>query len=434
MAFPPDDTSLGRLRILEVWDEYDGPRLFVAVNASATLFVAFWADQTDDVDTWLYVAVSEARLERVQSGSITLRDAFTTAEDGNVFVVRVPRKERDGQSLVEAVRAAAIDLDLLPPGDDRLAADEPIILPAIQSPLTTHWLRISRVVAGLPVHLDAVTDVLRLWRQLFNDVLSQLKISAELVPLATAEGSFKVALGIAHPEVANRVIALLSNVLESDLQSSLFGHRGDLALDFDHVAALLSTLSEHKIRLEVLVEGEPPLQISPLARPNLARIIDQAAVDQRLETDEVPQADDLNRVFRVLDLYERLEPVNPDTLEVVPRQVSYYKHACRVLGYLDVNGQLTSAGRQVVRLASDHRLATTAVQFEQSACGYEWLRWSNGRSLVDLKPGSAEQFLSERSKLRVSTVRRRAQTLRAWYDTLVPFHYLASSSSNQRVT
>ncbi len=87
--FLPNSTILGRLELLEVYEEYDGPRLFACRNSAGQIYLAIWVEKSLDSDIWLYVPVSKQRLEYIRSGGIDLRDAFLASEDGFVFIVKI---------------------------------------------------------------------------------------------------------------------------------------------------------------------------------------------------------------------------------------------------------------------------------------------------------------------------------------------------------
>ena len=87
MTAPSISAPLGDLELLRVYQEFDGPRLFSCRSRADQLYLALWADQSDDVDTWLYVAISARRLRSVEDGHITLRMAFAEPEDGQVVVI-----------------------------------------------------------------------------------------------------------------------------------------------------------------------------------------------------------------------------------------------------------------------------------------------------------------------------------------------------------
>ncbi len=144
---------------------------------------------------------------------------------------------------------------------------------------------------------------------------------------------------------------------------------------------------------------------------------------RHLPTGLVPQADDLDRLFKLVEVVRDREEITAQALDVVHRQVNYYKHAARLLGLMNRNDSLTTAGEQLGRMNREQRLAATAVHFESSECGSRWVQWAKAHTLGEVDPESAEAFLSEWSELTGQTVGRRAKTLKGWLTTLLPFHY-----------
>ena len=419
MYFLPIGTPLGRLHLLEVWDYYDIPRLFVAQSASRTNYVAFWTAQTESVDEWLYAAVSDVRLEGIRSGQIPLRDVYTNPEDGFVFVVLTTR---DGRSNVDAMLPDQVGEPRLPLEGDvvTLHISDTVIVDAAPS---THLASIRSVARGRNIPFDAVTEVLGLWRELFSSVMESLGATGALIPIDAGISSFTVTLRIDDPEITQRVVEKIGvalGLIESDAAADRFA---ELEIDISSLTDLLEALEHHSVRLEIRTGGGAQLLLSPSLRSSAGRARQRLHERQLLDTADVPQADEIERVFRVLELKAEDVDVNPYTLGVVIRQVSYYQQAARLLGYLDEYNDLAAAGRQLVRLDHEDRLRTTAVQFEQSACGFAWLNWSGVRHLPEIVEESATQFLQEASLLGKSTAPRRAATLRAWHRALVPFHY-----------
>ena len=106
MSFLPLNTMLGQLRIIEVLDWYDGPRLFIAQSGSGNRYIAFWADEIDEESLWLYASASEDRIENIMSGKLDLRRIYTEPEDGTIFLIRL---FKDKPSSVEAICPNEID-------------------------------------------------------------------------------------------------------------------------------------------------------------------------------------------------------------------------------------------------------------------------------------------------------------------------------------
>src|SRR5216683_7014343 len=97
------------VKIVEVFDAYDGPRLFTARDAAGRLFLALWVDNRGDESVWLYLPMSSKRLTALKQNQIDLRSAFLTSEDKVVFRVSQPAK---GGSLVTApVPVESVTLD-----------------------------------------------------------------------------------------------------------------------------------------------------------------------------------------------------------------------------------------------------------------------------------------------------------------------------------
>jgi hypothetical protein len=104
------------LSIVEVFDSYDGPRLFSARDAAGTLYLVLWVDDVDDEAIWLYLPLSASRMAQLQQGCLDLRSAFLTPEMSVVF--RVRESASDGSRTNEALRAGEVPLDELPlPGE-----------------------------------------------------------------------------------------------------------------------------------------------------------------------------------------------------------------------------------------------------------------------------------------------------------------------------
>ncbi len=113
---------------------------------------------------------------------------------------------------------------------------------------------------------------------------------------------------------------------------------------------------------------------------------------RKLNTDDVPQADDLQKVLRSLTVRGYTTDGAARALDVVPRQVAYYRQAARILGYLDAENSLTRAGEEVLGLRSDQQFAHVLAQFSRSDCGSAWIRWSRATTLEGVRQGSAEAF------------------------------------------
>lgn len=119
MSWLPRSTSLGRLEIEETFEYYDGPRLFSCKSATGNLYIAAWAEEEEDHDLWLYLPISKERFEITRSGGITVREAFTYAED-SVYLVKIPTDGELRDSIEQLLTGDAIPDEWLPGSDYRI--------------------------------------------------------------------------------------------------------------------------------------------------------------------------------------------------------------------------------------------------------------------------------------------------------------------------
>ena len=112
MAFLPDSLQLGSLTILEVFDYYDIPRLFLCANPIGSLFLAYNVGDNRKTTEWYYLALSEERICRMKTGELHLQRAFLSPELGYLFHVSV--NYIDGTTQFKIVTQGEIVADFLP--------------------------------------------------------------------------------------------------------------------------------------------------------------------------------------------------------------------------------------------------------------------------------------------------------------------------------
>lgn len=157
--------------------------------------------------------------------------------------------------------------------------------------------------------------------------------------------------------------------------------------------------------------------------------LNRKSADATIDPSDIPQADDLSRVFHIVAQIAEHKELRPPDLEITPRELAYYVSAARILGLLTESREVTSAGRSIAKMVPEERLRATVVQFESSVCGKAWIAWSKGRTLLDISPDTAVDFIKANVlEMEGSTVLRRANTLNTWYKTLIPYHYDARPS------
>lgn len=133
-----------------------------------------------------------------------------------------------------------------------------------------------------------------------------------------------------------------------------------------------------------------------------------------LQTDDVPQADRLEKVLRVAWLAVRGLPLSTTTLELTDRHVSYYVRAAQILGLIDDANCPTALAREFDRLDDRAQLQRVAIGFSQSVVCRRWVAWAGAESPIGLAPETASAFLESQTRLAPATAARRAGTLKRW--------------------
>lgn len=176
-----------------------------------------------------------------------------------------------------------------------------------------------------------------------------------------------------------------------------------------------------------------PIERSPSALRKLREATSGRRV-LKVPSVDVPQADRLEKIVRLVEIIHSGEEVLPESIKVGQRrQVDYYKRAAKILGLLDEDGVVTPAGRQLLRVDEPHRSQFLAVLFESSRCGSAWIEWSGGKTLLNVDPESAEAFIDARSiGVTGSTIGRRVQSLKSWWAALAPHHYAAQGPDERQ--
>jgi hypothetical protein len=416
MSFLPLSTMLGKLKIIEVLDWYDGPRLFIAENASSTRYIAFWADETEEEEIWIYSSVSEHRISGVISGKIDLRSIYTNPEDGVIFLVRLKNSDRSAAS-VETILPCEIEPELLPPYDDFLVLDKEFfaehkdLAMAENTGILTHEINISRPRSNAIIGFESLSSVATNWSRLIYSVLntSPILVSASVGSLVV---ELQTDAGDKLPNFFGRLRKLVDSPTCKNINKNLSDQECKI------LELFLESLHKDRLTLSTRITSMPdqhPLVLSlPIIHELRLALINFN--QQRVESIEVPQANDLNRLFRMLELIDNGEINIGYQLSLSPRQVEYYQQAARILDLLNENDMITSRGKYLLNLPQvSDRYKVAMLLFESSPVGFAWLSYCDQQSVMTLDPESALNFLeSQSSNLSTNTIERRSKTLRAW--------------------
>lgn len=437
MTILAKNTCLGELRIVEVYDDYDGPKFFLAKNKFRQQFLCYWVDERDDGNLgWLYMQISDEKLREVVNGLIDARTAFKQAEQG-IYLIYTPTNP--SMDTASYKMPSELSESLLPPPDVFVEPDE------IESfDVESNWLyelsikRISsnkkspgtQVVSSVLEKFQIVLE--RLMHATAKEINPSDRHTYTTYPINAAYGSFEVKFGTESKEYATEALSKLASILRSN-DEGIENTARQMALSPYELKELLETIQREKLKIEVkprffyqdtltdfAIDGDLTNKIEALTNTDSPII----------PSIKIPQANDLRKVERVVELVASgkdytFEDFNDMEEKLASqRQVRYYEDAAYALDLLTRNYMLTTAGRFFLsRKTQEARYQVLADRFESSDFGWAWIRWSKVDSMVDLDSETAEDFvIACVPELGEDTARRRATTLVKWLAELKPFH------------
>lgn len=136
IAVLPNSSYIGSLELVEVYEYFDGPKLFACRSLSGQIFLGLWVGTSQEGESFWLIAVSLERYQIVRSGGLTLARAISQPESG--FLYRCTVAFKDGSTATEVLLADQIDVGLLPDPNEKLA------LPTETLPARFHQLELPR--------------------------------------------------------------------------------------------------------------------------------------------------------------------------------------------------------------------------------------------------------------------------------------------------
>lgn len=293
---------------------------------------------------------------------------------------------------------------------------------ATNEPRVVQQLRIrSASSRSRPLTVPSVAAIQSRWIATLNELTDDKN---QFVPVAAGVGSFIVKFQIERADHDYAQVAKALRQLE-DIGAIIARPRGrsgksevqNKRLDaVRRVIELLSALAEADAALEVTTQlGEEDPRVFDLQVPTKQLLhAAQSVSATRIPSGDVPQANDLAKVFRFVELVNSGEYPTPESLDVVDRQVNYYRRAAEILGYL-ADGRLTPGGRLLARASKAARWQSALERFTASDVGSAWIEWCEVSTLLEIEPTSAADFLRDVTVgLSEATVKRRAASLESW--------------------
>lgn len=416
--------QLGVLDVIEVYDYYDGPRFFSVRDKTGSIYVVYWCDLRDDAEGWLYLPISEKRLDKLRRKSISVRDAYIEPERDYWLVYTKVRPSK--QESIEYVQRNEVNAAFLPP-EDMFVDFVDVVDESEYS--WTHELRIEKASGNTTPSAESATIIFGLWTEIIESIMNVLSKSQKIHFASALPGSLEVKVGATNTIVAQQALKLFGGIIETaTIKDNLEEKLYRAGLEPYKLGYLFETLRSEKLNIEITPRIYKEDMKTIVIRHDqsddwIGRL--EPLTSRILGTDKIPQADEIDKVIEVIGYVASGRIVTPELLKITERQVRYYEDAAINLGLLDRNRHITSVGRFIdAQKSLEEKYSALAIRFESSDCGWSWMQWSNADSLVDLKEDTATNFLlAVAPGLSESTAKRRASTLKLWLRKLAPYHY-----------
>jgi len=419
MYYLPKTEELGVLIIIKTFSFYDVPRTFLAFSKSKKQhYLAHWVDESDYDDSWYYVAVNELEIKNLESGFIQIRDFFLYK---NVIKINTPFNSEHAY-IFELLSIENVDLDLLPPigyhivqnedGEHEVGYD-----PALADELSSvHEVRIFRENSKKDIEWEPVQKIIGSWNKLYASIMKRMNFDdASLVPLSASLGSYKSKFRASNnKEMLCNSLKLNELLKNKNIQPE---ELEQLNIDLDIFEELLSSLREFNYKFELRTNTGASIALidAKSIKSTQERIIEH---NQRFISSElIPQANDLTRLMKLVTCVADNSPFNDESEGITPRQINYYKRAAKLLGLLKENGFVLLPLGWKLSMEETYigKLRIFADAFENSVCGWAWMKYCNVDRIIDVDPDSATEFLINNSSgLSEDTAKRRATSLETW--------------------
>jgi hypothetical protein len=234
MNFLHDNDIFGKLVIEETYLDFDGPRLFIAVNAVGQRYVVNCLDIDEDREHWVLTPVSDRRLGALRDGEIDLRTAYTNPELDRVYTIVTSPK---GDLLKSAITLSLTE-DMLPNPGALLPVVSKSASPLVNAPFLARTLNANIVLLRLfpkstkhEAPAESVGDILAAFAAFLREKLQRSYREAEAMI-----GQVANAAALAIPEV--NVVGAFAGSLGVE-----FAVRGDEARIMDALRSAVGDLA-----------------------------------------------------------------------------------------------------------------------------------------------------------------------------------------------
>jgi hypothetical protein len=421
------DTPLtGALEIQYVYEFYEEPRLFSAANILGNVFLVYWIGNSENDDTWLIIPISTRKLRNFELRNICIRDALLYQENTHFIKLRLPFDENESAEthihLVEEING----LITLPrqglfisssPSQEHETVESSAYVEA------THEIHVQKnSPKSKPLVLGQVSRILDALSALYDTISDSFDIQSRMQPVGARPGSFILSFNAENIEQVEVHLSELFRLMA--LKEDIIPFIESNNIDVSTLSELLHEVSANHSNFDLKrnTDAMTVLKLDAgIAKHYLNELNSYAS--SVISSAQVPQANDLKKLFEIVDKRANSIPLIPTELRLTQRQIQYYLHAASTLGFINNNGPATALGKQVSMADDATKMKITARSFQSSPCGWAWLNWSEVDDIRSLNADTATDFLLEKcATLADSTSKRRATTLKKWCRELTPYY------------
>lgn len=425
----PRNTCLGRVSLYEIYEEFNGPKIFSVKDAVGTLYLVYWCDETEEFDSWLYMSLSQEKLKQVRRKELSLAQAFSSPQIG-YYVVNTYINPADNTA--QFYRKSDLPTHYLPPDGYFVEFTESV------DPVEAWVFEVgAKKRSQKQPSAQVVSQLYSTLRELVETLMKPVNGKSELRPLTAVHGSFVTQFASDDDERAIHSLQIIKALIDCEL-SQLDHSLRRLQLDPYRLARLLQVIRnnglEVSVKPKVYIEGLSEISISSDEVEERLHFLASSVVTV-VDSLLVPQANNLDRVVEVVQAIERGDALSYELFDGITskRQLAYYVDAARALGLLNHPATLTSSGEFLLsKPTKKERYEYLADSFERSPVGWSWIKWAEVGSIVELDPSTAPSFLRECVRgLSDDTAVRRSTTLAKWLTLLKPYHRKYGTSAGQ---
>ncbi|MGP9801250.1 DUF6575 domain-containing protein [Rheinheimera sp. NSM] len=404
-----ESARYGVLYYHNVYSYYDEPIIFTALNEYDQLFFCYSLGNNETHDRWIIVPTSQDKVNKLEQKDLSITGMIKQV--GKIKILLLEIDLNDFSIKESLINSKKFNFKM---PNENVFIHENINYDGRRK--HTHRIRIAKTSSS-EIMSEVLNKVSEVFGEFCRHYLRKHDISVSLFPQDAVEGSFVYRVKTKAKDdhlFKTKGYELLSKVSINDSFTNALKQQ---EIDLRIVRKLFDLIGTNNIEIQLIDEDttDTVLNLSPSYVREIIPEVDNL-LGAYLDSSMVPQADNLSRIKKYLSLLADKHLVTAEELDVDPRQVDYYRDACKILSLIHDYSSLTPLGLKVAQSQSNHEwINIIQRQFEESDCGSLWMLNQKVDSLLEIDEGSAVQFLIENCNgLSISTSTRRAQTLKSW--------------------